>query len=69
MVDPAPHAQAALPGVGEALDLAVEHADLAADRVLDVCLGVAGAGGCRRLDGALRDLRELHGPESSRCAD
>jgi hypothetical protein len=69
VIDPAPDAQAALAGIGEALDLAVEHADLAAHRVLDVGFGVAGPGGSGRLDGALRDLRELHGPESSRCAD
>jgi hypothetical protein len=64
MVDPAPHAEAALPGVGEALDLAVEDPDLAADRVLHIGLGVAGAGGQRRLDGVLRDRCELHRPQS-----
>ena len=49
-VDERAHADAAAAGVAEALDLAVVHADLPAGALLGPGLGVARAGGERRLD-------------------
>ena len=60
MVDPAAQPDAPLARLGEALHLAVEDPDLTPHRVLDVGLGVAGAGGERGLHGARRDLPEVH---------
>ena len=66
VIDPAAHPQPSLPGLGQALDLALEDADLAPDRVLDVGLGVAGAGRQRRVHSLLGGLPQVHGRQSRR---